>query len=127
MAKGDEIGYQCPRFQGQEAGLEGPVLLDKSVAGEFPVDKVVRSEDGGYPLKDIVFVPLNPAQFVRNELLVDAVPRELKEIRRINFFFDFRHLGAGTPVVLQLIATSGTGGTGAGVVSNPVLIELGQR
>ena len=100
MAKGDEIGCQGPGFQGQEAGLEGPVLLNKSVAGEFPVDKVVRSEDGGYPLKDMVLVPLNPAQFVRNELLVDAVPRELEEIRRINFFFDFCHLGAGTPVTL---------------------------
>ena len=53
---------------------QGKLVVD---GFEFPIDEVVRSEDGVNSLKDIVFVPLNPAQFVRNELLVDTVSREL--------------------------------------------------
>ena len=64
----DRVGLQV-----DEPRLERPVLLDRALAGEAPVDVVVRAEDRADASEDLGFVALDPSELAGDELLIDAV------------------------------------------------------
>ena len=73
MRERDQLVVDRVRREIDEAGLERPVLLDRALAREPPVDVVVGAEHGGDAGEDLGLVPLDPAQLGGDELLVDAV------------------------------------------------------
>ena len=73
MRKRDQRIVDRVRREVDETSLERPVLLDRALAGEPPVDIVVRAEHGGDAREDFGLMPLDPAELGRDKLLIDAV------------------------------------------------------
>ncbi len=73
MRKRDQRIVDCVRREVDEPSLERPVLLDRALAREAPVDVVVRAEHRADARKDLGLMPLDPSQFRRDELLIDSV------------------------------------------------------
>ena len=64
----DRVGLQV-----DEPCFQRPVLLDRALSREAPVDVVVGAEHGGDAGEDFGFVALDPPELGGDELLIDSV------------------------------------------------------
>ena len=73
MRKRDQRVVDRVRREVNESSLERPVLLDRALAREAPVDVVVRAEHRADAREDLGLMPLDPSKLGRDELLIDSV------------------------------------------------------
>src|SRR5271165_7325298 len=75
MSKRDKRVVDRVRLQVYEPRLQRPILLDRALAGQPPVDIVVGAEHRADLEEDLRFVPLDPSELAGDELLIDAIAR----------------------------------------------------
>ena len=73
MRKRDQRIVDRVRREVDETGLKRPVLLDRALAGEAPVDVVVGAEHGGDAREDFGLLALDPSKLRCDKLLIDSV------------------------------------------------------
>ena len=68
-----------------KAGLKSPVLFNRLLAGQLPIDEIIRAEHSVDAFEIVRFMLFKPAQLRSNELLVDAITSGLRELCLVDF------------------------------------------
>ena len=73
MRKRDQRVVERVRREVDESSFQRPVLFDRALPGEPPVDIVVRAEHCGDAREDFGLVPFDPSELRRDKLLIDSI------------------------------------------------------
>src|ERR1700722_15574345 len=86
MGKRNQSIVDCMRREVNEPGLERPVLLNRALCRQAPVDIVIGAEHRADAREDLGLMPLDPSELRRDKLLIDSIAGLGEE----EFFADLR-------------------------------------